>query len=650
MTATNLLPIKEALQLLGIRNFVLGIHDTAFPGLPEEEIGSGSPYSCGAARFVAFIQTLGFNGLQLGPQGITSPVNPSPYDGSLFSRNPLLLAPLPLEDTLDGIFAKHGILPGTTENVHVHRQAAARAIRRITADACRIFRRSASGELRSAYEFFCAENSDWLERDALYELLWRHHGEKSWNAWPDPLARRLYCRRAGLHRLTDPQRQALKEAHHAALSDFSIVQFLLAAQHRQLQERCSGFGIKLFGDLQVGLSERDAWYAQDFLLPGYLLGAPPSRTNPQGQSWNYPLFDPGCYARELPGGEGEPGPALRFFRARLNKLFRDFDGLRIDHPHGLLCPWVYRTEHAEPLTAVRSGARLFASPNLPDHPELSRYAIVRPDQIDPRKPRFDDNWVQHLDSGQVDRYATLFAEIMRAAAEPPDGPREIACEILSTCPYPVRRVMERYGLGRFRVTQKADLADPDDVYRSENAQPEDWVMLGSHDTPTIWQVAERWTTEGSSRRQAEYLAERLRIPESERETWIDRASSDPGLLVQAKFADLLAGPAANVFVYFTDLFGFKEAYNRPGTVADGNWSLRVPSDYRTAYQKKSARREALDISLGLALALRSKGPRFIRQHRNLIEQLASPEALADGAWAASPAARGNTPNTSCGRS
>lgn len=55
--------IKEALQLLEVHNLVLGVHDTAFPSLPEEGIGSGSPYSSGAARFIAFIQTLGFNGL-----------------------------------------------------------------------------------------------------------------------------------------------------------------------------------------------------------------------------------------------------------------------------------------------------------------------------------------------------------------------------------------------------------------------------------------------------------------------------------------------------------------------------------------------------------------------------------------------------------
>ncbi len=88
--------IKKALQILGIDNFLLSIHDAAFPSLRQEEIGRGSPYSLGAQRFLRFAAELGFNGVQFGPQGITTPANPSPYDGTLFSRNLLSLAPLAL--------------------------------------------------------------------------------------------------------------------------------------------------------------------------------------------------------------------------------------------------------------------------------------------------------------------------------------------------------------------------------------------------------------------------------------------------------------------------------------------------------------------------------------------------------------------------
>lgn len=74
-----------------IDRLVLQIHDASFPSDPEEEHGRGSPYSRGAERFFAWAAELGFNAIQFGPRGVTSRGNASPYDATLFSRNPLNL-------------------------------------------------------------------------------------------------------------------------------------------------------------------------------------------------------------------------------------------------------------------------------------------------------------------------------------------------------------------------------------------------------------------------------------------------------------------------------------------------------------------------------------------------------------------------------
>ncbi len=222
------------------------------------------------------------------------------------------------------------------------------------------------------------------------------------------------------------------------------------------------------------------------------MGAPPSRTNPRGQPWNYPVFDPYHYFVESGRKDGRtrrPGAVVNYVKQRMEKIVDEFDGLRLDHPHGLICPWVYRAGREDPFIAVQNGARLFASPMLTDHQMLRQYAIVRQDQLNLDKPRYDDNWVAELEDQQVDRYAQLFAVGMEIAKNKWGTFETIACEILSTQPYPIKRVMERYGLGRFRITQKADLNNDLDVYRSENARPEDWLMLGNHDTASIRQVA-----------------------------------------------------------------------------------------------------------------------------------------------------------------
>ena len=283
---------------------------------------------------------------------------------------------------------------------------------------------------------------------------------------------------------------------------------------------------------------------------------------------------------------------------------------------------MYRTDDPDPQRAVQTGARLFESVGLPDHPLLEDFAIPRRDQLtgDPGVPRYADNWVRSLEPEQVERYATLVAVIVQAARARGLAQRNIACEILSTLPYPLERVIGLYNLGRFRVTQKADLQNPQDVYRSEQAEPPDWIMMGTHDTPPIWRVAERWFREGQARERAAYLARRLAPPELV-ETYRAEFARDSGRLVHAQLADALASRAEQVLVFFSDLFGLREVYNTPGTVGLQNWTLRVPQDYASSYPERASRLRALNLPYAMALALGSPGRRLAAAQAGLIARL-----------------------------
>ena len=81
--------------------------------------------------------------------------------------------------------------------------------------------------------------------------------------------------------------------------------------------------------------------------------------------------------------------------------------------------------------------------------------------IDHAELHYADGRVKDLDEEQVRRYSILVDEIVTQQAVAGRA-KAIACEVLSTLPYPVGRVMERHDLGRFRVTQKIDLEDPAD--------------------------------------------------------------------------------------------------------------------------------------------------------------------------------------------
>ncbi len=656
--------VEAALKLLGKRRLVLSIHDGSFPGDAEEEIGRGTPYGSGGRAFVEFVRDLGFNGLQLGPQGQTGRRNPSPYDSTAWSRNVLSIAPGPLardpqwagllpEETLaralrdaspkntenDGgvgrdarpggggpVVEEAGGAAAEADRERVRYELAFASQRRLLQRVSECFEERRSSDpavkaLAKKLEEFSREHRGWLEPDALYEALAGHYGTEDWTRWlgrkESVLDRRLFCPQDGGQSAFEQRRRELEGLYARRIGFYELCQFLAHQQHLHFHRNVHRLGLYLYADLPIGLSPRDAWVLQPLFLDGYRLGAPPSRTNPEGQPWNFHVFDPESYDR--------PGRAAfsvkEYLSLRMNKIFGEYDGLRIDHPQGLVCPWVYRSDDPDPLHAVQQGARLFASPDLADHPRLAAYAIVRPEQLagEPGVKRYDDNWVRSLEPQQVERYAALMEIIMDCARRHGRDIRDVACEVLSTLPYPLARVMDRYDLGRFRVTQKANLEDPADSYRSENAQPKDWVMLGNHDTPPIWSVVKKWRKSEEVRDRAAYLSRRLARSDSSPTPaeLQSRLSSDAGRLVQAQLADALLSPAEQVLVFFTDLFGLEEAYNVPGTVGPHNWSLRVPHDYRRMYPERSRRLRALNLPFALALALRSRS----RCPAGLIEKL-----------------------------
>ncbi len=610
--------VARALALLGKRNLVLSIHDPSFPGIPGEDTGRGSPYTRGGRSFIEFAARLGFTGLQLGPQGQTTASNPSPYDGTIFARNLLSIDLYPLAhdprwgeilhpQTLAQLIA---LAPTGSRRV-AHAQVHAAQMAALDEAAFGFVAHRAAPipspailELIARFEQFQREHEAWLTPHTLYATLCELHGSDDWRRWPDLDARLFDPGPDELAACLD-RRLALANEFPDDLERHAFQQFIAHEQHAELRALTRELGLKLFGDLQIGVSTQDQWTHGALFLRDYHMGAPPSRTNPDGQPWNYPVLDPAqYYADDDTADDDQPGPVLKFMSARVGKLLGEFDGLRIDHPHGLVCPWVYHAHTADPLRAVQSGARLFAAPNLLDHPRLAHYAIVDPEQLDQSAPRHADHWVRELDDAQVTAYSTLFDAVVAAARDHGRAVEDLLCEVLSTQPYPLRRVLERHGLGRFRVTQKADLGNPADVYRSENAAPADWIMVGNHDTPTIWQLVERWQQDGTAAAQAAYLAQRLAPAGADVAALAASLAAEPHQLAQAKFADIFASPAHNVLVFFADLLGYDEAYNVPGTVNALNWSLRITADYRDAYAAQRAARTALHLPAILAMALR----------------------------------------------
>jgi hypothetical protein len=91
--------------------------------------------------------------------------------------------------------------------------------------------------------------------------------------------------------------------------------------------------------------------------------------------------------------------------------------------------------------------------------------------------------------------------------------------------------------------------------------------------------------------------------------------------VHAKIAELFVSEARHVLVFFADLYGLEDLYNRPGVVDEDNWGLRLPPAYARAYESARAEGAALDLPRALALALRAVTDEASSDDRALIEDV-----------------------------
>ena len=565
---------RAALTRLGVDRMVLSIHQASFPA-GDDDLGHGTPYSRAGATLMDDAAALGFTGLALGPAGITSRDNPSPYDATALSRNPLHLAlgDLAAAGLVDDAALARAVAARAGARDRVDYAAAWAAQHALLADAA--VRAARDPALPARLAAFRAR-APWLADEARFEAIAAALGHDDWRRWPD-----------------DPAGLA---GDRAAADRFELQQLWLAEQHARARAHARARGLRQYADLAIGLSHRDRYLRRALFLPGYAMGAPPSRTNPEGQPWGYPVLDPARL---------DDGAVRAFLAARVDGVLADHDGVRLDHPHGWVCPWVYRTDDPDPAAAVRAGARLHESPDLADHPALAAYALVRPDQLDRDRPRHDDAWVRALEPAQIDRYAAGFDLVVARARAHGVAPADLMIEVLSTCPRPLAAMLARHQLGRFRVTQKARVDDPTDVYRGDQAAPADWIMVGNHDTPPLALVIDRWAGGAELERRARYLAGRLAAADPG--PLAARLATDRQALAEAMLAELFLGPARHVQIFWVDLLGGRATYNQPGVIDAGNWSLRAPAGFAAAHHAAVARGDAPSIDRALALALAARG-------------------------------------------
>lgn len=612
--------VNEALKALNKKNFALIIHGSSFPSEPGKNTGFGTPNSEAGKRVINFAEGI-FNAIQLGPQGKTKGIDSSPYTGTIFSSNPLFidLEQLTTKDW-DFILSEETFkkLCENNPNKDVNKTAYAYIFEgqnQALKEAFEKFKQSK--KFKKDFEKFKKDNAFWLEKDSLYEALIEEHQNDYYPMWKSEMDKRLFNPLNEEEKEKFAERiEELKEKYKDVIEFYCFCQFVAAEQNEKTAKYAEKHDIKMIADRQVAFSDRDAWAYQAYFLDGWCLGCPPDYFSKDGQAWGFPVMNPETMFNE----DGSLGEGGKLMKRLYKKMFTENPGgVRIDHIVGLIDPWVYVKGHKP---KIEEGAgRLYSSP---EHPFLSRFAIAAMDDLNMEVEADKEQRIKSLTKEQIKKYGALIEKIVIAAAKECGLDKDaIVCEDLGTLTYPVEKVMAEYKLQGMRLTQFVVAEEPEHPYRGANIDERTWAMVGTHDNEPIAMWAQKIVHTPESYPHAKNLVEDFfsELDEKGQNDTIVRLTTDADFLTQTKLMELFASKAANVQIFFTDLLGIMDVYNRPGTSGDKNWSLRMPDNFEEFYSEQLKKGKGLNLPLILKLAIEARGSEFAGKHKKLLKEL-----------------------------
>ena len=174
-----------------------------------------------------------------------------------------------------------------------------------------------------AFLTFIEEADDWLSDYSLYTALKKHFGDREWQSWDEPLARR--------------EPEAVKEYQrilHNEIMFCKFCQYEFFRQWKQLKTYANSRGIQIIGDmpLYVAADSVDVWANQELFLlgkdgrPEVVAGAAPDAFSKTGQVWGSPVYD----------WDYMEGNGFEWWQKRVAENAELFDVIRLDHFAGIV--------------------------------------------------------------------------------------------------------------------------------------------------------------------------------------------------------------------------------------------------------------------------------------------------------------------------
>jgi glycogen debranching enzyme GlgX len=365
-----------------------------------------------------------------------------------------------------------------------------------------------------------------LKRFATFEAITETLGTTAWQSWPEALR----------HPTTSGV--AAFVAEHGELVQFhAFLQTLADAQLAEAAASAARDGLRLgfYRDLAVGAAPdgAEAWAAQDTLMRGVSIGAPPDPFSANGQVWLLPPPDPVAMQRD----------GYAAFNELLVANMRHAGALRIDHVMGLRRLFVVPdgASPADGAYVIYPFQDLLAQVALQS--QQARCLVVGEDL-----GTVPEGMPATLAACNILSYSVLWFERRDGQICPPPEWRRLAAACVSTHDLPTLAgwwdgadIAEKHGLGLLDDAA-AGLA---------------WVTRAAEKTALIAQLRAEALLEGDA----------------------DIKEPMPAAVARAMHAFVSATPALLALVQADDLAGEIEAVNLPGTDRERpNWRRRLDPD------------------------------------------------------------------------
>ena len=283
-----------------------------------------SPYGIGdlgpqSFRFIDWLASTHCKLWQVLPLGPTG-YGDSPYQCfSAFAGNPYLISPDAL--LADGLLTQED-LNGMQDLPASHVDFGLLIPRKLNLLQKAFSRYQSHPEhLRESFDYFCAENSSWLDDYTLFMALKESNGGGSWSGWDESLRSR--------------KKIALRKAQNElaeTVARYAFYQFLFFRQWNKLRAYANERGIQIIGDIPIFVSydSSDVWaHPELFFLdkhgnPTVVAGVPPDGFSATGQLWGNPLYNWKAHKKD----------GYAWWLSRVHASLQVFDILRFDHFRG----------------------------------------------------------------------------------------------------------------------------------------------------------------------------------------------------------------------------------------------------------------------------------------------------------------------------